>query len=62
MQIFVYHRISQFSQSLSAKRRLFIFKLELANLVRKSIYGEKIVIGMGAGSISSWMKQLPKLI
>ena len=37
-------------------------QLELANLVRKSIYGEKIVIGMGAGSISSWMKQLPKLI
>ena len=37
-------------------------QLELANLVRKSIYGEKIVIGMGAGSISSWMKQLPKFI
>jgi len=37
-------------------------QLELANLVRQSVYGEKIVIGMGAGSISSWMKQLPKLI
>ena len=26
------------------------------------IYGEKIVIGMGAGSISSWIRNLQKLI
>jgi hypothetical protein len=24
--------------------------------------GKKIVIGMGAGTISSWMRQLPKLM
>jgi len=26
------------------------------------MYGNKIVIGMGAGSISSWMRELPKLM
>ena len=28
----------------------------------QNIYGKKIVIGMGAGSISAWMRNLPKLI
>ena len=28
----------------------------------QNIYGQKIVIGMGAGSISSWMRDLPKLL
>ena len=35
---------------------------QLAKFIKSNIYGKKIVIGMGAGSISSWMKQLPKLI
>ena len=35
---------------------------QLAKFIKNNIYGKKIVIGMGAGSISSWMKQLPKLI
>ena len=35
---------------------------ELAKFVKKNIYGDKIVIGMGAGSISNWMRNLPKLI
>ena len=35
---------------------------QLAKFVKSSIYGKKIVIGMGAGSISSWMRELPKLI
>ncbi|MBD1157105.1 UDP-N-acetylmuramate--L-alanine ligase [Pelagibacterales bacterium SAG-MED20] len=35
---------------------------QLAKFVKSNIYGKKIVIGMGAGSISSWMKELPKLI
>jgi len=26
------------------------------------MYGKKIVIGMGAGSISNWMKELPSLM
>ena len=30
----------------------------LRNLLRKTAYGDKIYIGMGAGSISNWMKNL----
>jgi len=35
---------------------------QLAKFIKNNIYGKKIVIGMGAGSISSWIKQLPELI
>ena len=36
--------------------------LDLAKFVKQNIYGDKIVIGMGAGSISNWMRKLPKLL
>ena len=44
--------------------RLYIIKdkINLAKFVKQNIYGNKIVIGMGAGSISNWIKELPKLI
>tara|TARA_Y100001970_G_scaffold7375_1_gene8448 strand:+ start:10297 stop:11694 length:1398 start_codon:yes stop_codon:yes gene_type:complete len=35
---------------------------ELVNYTKKNIYGDKIVIGMGAGSISNWMRNLAKSI
>ena len=35
---------------------------ELAKFIKQNIYGKKIVIGMGAGSISNWIKELPSLI
>jgi len=35
---------------------------QLAKFVKQNIYGKKIVIGMGAGSISNWIRNLPKLI
>ena len=35
---------------------------ELAKLIKNTIYGKKIVIGMGAGTISAWMRELPNLI
>ena len=35
---------------------------ELAKFIKNNIYGKKIVIGMGAGTITTWMKELPKLI
>ncbi len=35
---------------------------ELVKFVKKNIYGDKIVIGMGAGTISNWMRNLPKLL
>ena len=36
--------------------------LQLARFIKQNIYGNKIVIGMGAGSISAWIKELPKLL
>jgi UDP-N-acetylmuramate--alanine ligase len=48
----------------NSKVRLFLVndKNQLAKFLKKNMYGKKIVIGMGAGSISNWMRQLPKLI
>ena len=37
-------------------------KIELAKFLKKNMYGKKIVIGMGAGTISSWMRELPNLM
>jgi len=47
-----------------SKVKLFLVddQYQLAKFIKSNIYGKKIVIGMGAGSISSWMKELPKLI
>jgi UDP-N-acetylmuramate--alanine ligase len=48
----------------NSKVKLFLVKdnIQLAKFVKKNMYGKKIVIGMGAGSISNWMKNLPKLM
>jgi len=48
----------------NSKVKLYLVKnqLDLAKFVKQNIYGKKIVIGMGAGSISNWIKELPKLI
>ena len=35
---------------------------ELAKYVKHNIYGDNIVIGMGAGTITNWIRNLPKLI
>ncbi len=44
--------------------KVFIVKdhFELAKFIKQTINGKKIVIGMGAGSISNWLKELPNLI
>ena len=48
----------------NSKVKLFLVKnnFELAKFIKNNIYGKKIVIGMGAGTISNWMRQLPELI
>ena len=48
----------------NSKVKLLMVKnqYELAKLIKSTIYGKKIVIGMGAGTISTWMKELPSLI
>ncbi len=35
---------------------------ELGKFIKQYIHPNKVVIGMGAGSISNWMRQLPKLL
>ncbi len=44
--------------------KLFLIKdqYQLAKFIKHNIYGKKIVVGMGAGTISSWMREMPKLI
>ena len=44
--------------------RLFMVenKIQLAKFLKQNMYGNKIVVGMGAGSISNWMKNLPNLM
>ncbi len=48
----------------NSKVDLFIVKdkINLAKYIKQNIQSNKIVIGMGAGSISSWMRDLPNLI
>ena len=46
------------------KVKLFLVnnQYQLAKFIKGNNYGKKIVIGMGAGTISNWMKELPKLV
>ena len=48
----------------SSKVQLFLVddKYHLAKFIKANIHGKKIVIGMGAGTISSWMRELPRLL
>ena len=48
----------------NSKVKLFLVddNNQLAKFIKKSMYGKKIVIGMGAGSISNWMRKLPELM
>ncbi len=48
----------------NSKVKLFLVNdnIQLAKFIKKNMYGRKIVIGMGAGSISNWMRKLPELI
>ena len=57
---------NKFAKQIIEKSKVKLFlvkdKFQLAKFLKKSIYGKKIVIGMGAGSISNWMRELPKLM
>jgi len=48
----------------NSKVKLFMVndQYELGKLIKNTIYGKKIVVGMGAGTISAWMRELPNLI
>ena len=48
----------------NSKVKLFMVKnnFQLAKFLKQNMYGKKIVVGMGAGSISNWIKELPNLM
>ena len=48
----------------NSKVKLFMVndQYELAKLIKNTIYGKKIIVGMGAGTVSAWMRELPSLI
>ena len=57
---------NNFAKDIIKKSKVNLFlvndQYQLAKFIKSNIYGKKIVIGMGAGSISNWMRELPKLI
>ncbi len=60
---FNYHNFAKQIIS-NSKVKLFLVNdnTQLAKFVKKNLHGKKIVVGMGAGSISNWMRKLPKLM
>ena len=48
----------------NSKVKLFMVEnyIQLAKFLKQNMYGKKIVVGMGAGSISNWMRELSKLM
>ncbi len=48
----------------NSKVKLFMVQNnnDLAKYLKQNMYGRKIVVGMGAGSISNWIKNLPNLM
>jgi UDP-N-acetylmuramate--alanine ligase len=57
---------SNFAKEIMKKSNVELYivrdQYELAKFIKQKIYGSKVVIGMGAGSISNWLKELPKII
>ena len=59
-------KYDDFAKLISKNSKVNLFKVKdqnnLAKYIKNNIYGNKIVIGMGAGSISNWMRNMPNLI
>ena len=55
-----------FAKSIMKNSGVNLFMVEninqLAKYLKNNMYGKKIVVGMGAGSISNWIKELPSLM
>ena len=56
----------KFSEQIAKKSKVQVFlvnnQYELAKFLKQNLNPENIAIGMGAGSISNWIKELPGLI
>jgi len=60
---FSYSKFANDLMSKSKVRLIFVKdQYQLAKYTKQNIYGKKIVIGMGAGSISNWMRNLKKFL
>ena len=48
----------------NSKVQMFLVddKFQLAKFIKVNIYGKKIVVGMGAGTVSNWIRRLPDLM
>ena len=48
----------------NSKVKVYLVKdqYELSKFIKQYIFGKKVIIGMGAGSISNWIKELPTLL
>ena len=48
----------------NSKVKVYLVKDQnhLTKFIKQTIYGKKIVIGMGAGTISTWMREMPKYL
>ena len=48
----------------NSRVKLFLIdnEIQLAKFIKKNMYGKKIVIGMGAGTISNWIRKIPDLM
>ena len=59
-------KYSNFAKDIIKNSKVKLFMVEdqyqLAKFIKNTIFGKKIVVGMGAGTISTWMRQLPELI
>ena len=57
---------TNFAKEIIKNSKVKVFLVEdqkqFTQFIKQHIYGKKIVIGMGAGSISNWMKELPNQI
>ncbi len=59
-------KYKDFAYEISQNSNVNLFMVQdeknLAKFIKNNIYGKKIVIGMGAGTISNWMRNLPNLL
>ena len=59
---FTYHSFAKLIiKNSNVKLVLVDDELQLQRFIKQNVFGEKIYIGMGAGSISSWMKNLKNI-
>ena len=56
----------KFSEQIAKKSKVEVFlvnnQYQLAKFLKQFLSSENLVIGMGAGSISNWIKELPSLM